>query len=80
VLLRAPCIVLPCRSQNHAQLIRRLPIVLQVVLQMLAHSLGDGLKLLISIQVLRILNQPIEEEHALQNVGKVSRSVILIAQ
>ena len=47
---------------------------------MLSHCLSDGLKFLVSIQVLRILDQSIKEEHSLQNVRKVSRSIILIAE
>ena len=63
---------------HHVQLGLLLPVVLQVVLQVLAHRLRDVFKLGGLVEILARLHELVHEGHRLENVGELGRALVLV--
>ena len=73
MLLWTTCVVAFCvGGQEHTEGVRCLSVVQEVVVKMGAYGLYDVLELFEFIQVCGVLDQGIEEAHALKDIGKVS--------
>ena len=63
---------------HHVQLRLLFPVVLQIVLQMLAHRLRDIFKLGGLVQILTRLHELVHEGHRFENISELSRALVLV--
>ena len=63
---------------HHVQLRLLFPVVLQIVLQMLAHRLCDIFKLGGLVQILTRLHELMHEGHCFENISELSRAFVLV--